>query len=685
MLDAPLSQVLRTTHRHLERLGRMGMTRVRDLLQYFPWRYADETEFCQIADMKIDETNVVQGTIIALFGRKTRTGKFMITATLQDGTGRLPVVWFNQPYIMQVLHKGDQVILSGKLKLSGRQLSMPGPKFEHIKSEQIHTGRLVPVYHETEGISSKWLREKLKPLLDAAREFEDYLPEWIREGERLMSYGESVSQVHFPESDDMRENARERLAFDELFLLQFRALQKKWEWQRAGERPLDVTLPVVGLNKKVIQDFLVRLPYELTGAQKRVLNEILHDLVRPFPMSRLLEGDVGSGKTVVAAAAILHTVKSGAQALMMAPTEILAKQHYHNFFKLLQPFGLNIQFVAGSTPAGRKKQIVAQMKQGTVDIVVGTHALIQEGIGFKNLVLAVIDEQHRFGVKQREILKSYGAPHLLSMTATPIPRTLALTIYGDQDLSIIDEMPPGRQIIETHIVPEKKRGDAYGWVFEQVQQGRQVFVICPLITESEHEDMAEVKAATKEFERLSSDIFPHLRLRLLHGRMKQVEKDAVMEAFGDGGFDILVSTSVVEVGIDVPNATIIIIEGAERFGLAQLHQFRGRVGRGKHQSYCFLFPSSDSESARERLHAMQSYSSGFKLAEIDLAMRGPGEVYGVKQSGIPDLKMASLTDVKMIERTRKRAEELLMRDPMLTQHPQLAERVAELDTVAVDY
>lgn len=681
MLNRPLSLTLRTTRKHLDRLKGLGVQTVKDFLLYFPWRYADESEFCQISEMKINEINVVQGRISNLFARRTRTGKFMIQAIIEDGTGKLPVTWFNQIYLMRLLREGDSVIVSGKLKLIGRRLSFTSPKIEHLKKEQIHTGRLVPIYHETEGISSKWIREKLKPLLDAARNFEDYMPKEILEEERLIPYSEAVTNVHFPENEDLLKKAQMRLAFDELFLLQFRALQKKLEWQKIG---MDEQKQIV-MNTKFVQGFVDKLPFKLTNAQNRCLAEILQDMAKPFPMSRLLEGDVGSGKTVVAAAAILHATKAGYQALMMAPTEILAKQHYQNFYKLLNPFSLNIQFLAGSTIESQKQNIIQQMKTGTLDIVIGTHALIQDRIGFKRLGIAVIDEQHRFGVKQREILKSYGSPHLLSMTATPIPRTLALTIYGDQDISILDEMPAGRQEIVTRIVSEAKRNDAYKWVYEQVRKGRQVFVICPLIEGSQVEEMADIKAATEEFERLSKHVFPDLRLALLHGRMKQNDKDAVMEKFASGELDILVSTSVVEVGIDVPNATIIIIEGAERFGLAQLHQFRGRVGRSKHQSYCFLFQSSDSENAQKRLLSMTQYSNGFKLAEIDLELRGPGEVYGIRQSGIPDLKMASLTDAVLVSRARTQAEKFLQKDPELKNHPSLALQISKLENIAIDY
>ena len=391
---------------------------------------------------------------------------------------------------------------------------------------------------------------------------------------------------------------------------------------------------------------------------------------------------------MVAAIAMLNMVKAGFQTCLMAPTEILARQHYKTLMKLLQPEGLNIQFIAGSTTAKQKKEIYVQMKTATVDIVIGTHALIQEHIAFKKLGLAVIDEQHRFGVKQRETVKSFGSPHVLNLSATPIPRTLALTIYGDQDLSVIDELPPGRQTIITRIIPEKKRRDAYLWIEDQVKKGRQIYVICPLIDapdDSADIELLQIKAATDEFERLKKEIFPDFTLGLLHGRLPAKEKDAVMSRFDENKINILVSTSVVEVGIDVSNATIILIEGAERFGLSQLHQFRGRVGRGEHQSYCFLFPTLQSTETIKRLNAMVQHSSGFKLAEIDLQLRGPGEVYGLRQSGIPDLKMASFADTILVQRTRTCAEKIIARDPELSAYPNLREKIESVQNIGVDY
>lgn len=678
MLNRNLSRVLRTTKKHLSLLETLGVKNVKDFLMYFPRTYTDASEFTQIIDARTDQINVIKGKLSNLFNIITKFDKKITRGLFTDASGSIQVVWFNQPHLIKMLPRNRDIILSGKAKLAMGKIALQNPAYEIIKQyeEQIHTGRIVPVYHETEGINSKWLREKLKPLVDEWIElFEEYMPKEILDEHKLIDYRTAIKNIHFPENDAVLDQAKERLAFDELFLLQLKVLQKKWQWQKAPKVPKKIET-----KNEIIKDCISSIGFELTNAQKKVLREILEDLKQPFPMSRLIQGDVGSGKTIVAALAALNTVKNGFQVAIMAPTEILAKQHYQTFVKTLSRFGLNIQFIAGSTTKGQKDDIIMQMKTGTADIIIGTHSLIQEGIGFKNLGLAIIDEQHRFGVKQREILKSYGTPHLLNMTATPIPRTLAITIYGDQDLSIIDEMPKGRQEILTKVVPESKRIEAYRWVEDQVNKGRQAFIICPLIDES---DILQVKSVLTEYAFLSEHIFPNLKLGLLHGKLKQEEKDQIMADFKENKINILVSTSVIEVGIDVPNATIMLIEGSERFGLSQLHQFRGRVGRGEHKSYCFLFTGPLSEEGNKRMKAMETYSSGFKLSEIDLELRGPGEVYGVKQSGIPDLKMASLTDSKTIEKARVSAQKIIEKDPLLKTYDKLAAKIAELQEIHV--
>lgn len=672
LLQTRLSDVLRTTRTHLGGLRDVGVVTVHDFLHYFPRAYRDRRDVRTISELTPLEVNVVQGKLIQLFSRRTKTGKIMTRAVLQDPTGELEVLWFNQPHIQQMFRNGDEVILTGTVKVERFKVSMISPQYEMVRKKQLHAGRLVPVYHEHDCITSKWIREKIHPLLKGAPLLEDFMPGSVIEREGLMSYAEAVRTVHDPSSEEALESARTRLAFDELFLLQLRALRRRAEFRR---RACDEGRRVV-LSDAVTRDFLARLSFQLTGAQQRVLAEISKDLASPYPMMRLLQGDVGAGKTVVAAFALLQVVKAGFQGALMAPTEILARQHYQNFQRLLNGFGLNVQLLVGSLAVSRKEEVSRQIASGTVDLVVGTHALIQEGIVFRKLGLAVIDEQHRFGVKQRERLAEQGSPHVLSLSATPIPRTLAMVVYGDQDVSILDELPPGRQEIITRLVPEAKRADAEFWIADQIRKGRQIFIVCPLIDES---DVLGVKAVTTEYERLSGDVFRTFRIGLLHGKLKPAEKEAIMCDFNEGRLDILVSTSVVEVGIDVPNATIMLIEGADRFGLSQLHQFRGRVGRGAHQSYCFLFTDSNSTETARRLQALTRHASGFALAEIDLALRGPGEVYGVRQSGIPDLKMASLGDAALIRRVRAAATELIVNDPRLELHPSLRARLEQLE------
>lgn len=680
MINRDLKSALRTTTRHLGKLESLGLKTVRDFLLYFPRTHSDTSEFTKIIDLQTDQVNTIKGQLTSIFNTRTRTGKKLTRGLFTDDTGSIEVIWFNQPHLTRMLPRKKDIILSGKAKFSFGKVSLQNPSHEIIKEyeEQVHTGRIVPVYHETEGITSKWMREKLKPLVDEWIElFQEYMPDDVLKEHKLISYRSAIKNIHFPENEEMLQKARERLAFDELFLLQLQVLQKKWHWQNISSSDAKK----MEIAKETLEKCIKNLPFTLTNAQTKVLKEILEDLQKPFPMSRLIQGDVGSGKTVVAALATLNSIKNGYQVAIMAPTEILAKQHYQTLIKILDGFGLNTQFISGSTTKKQKQEVIRQMKTGTVDIIIGTHALIQEGIGFKNLGLAIIDEQHRFGVKQREILKSHGSPHLLSMTATPIPRTLAITIYGDQDLSIINEMPKGRQEIITRVVPEKKRTQAYRWIEDQVKKGRQTFIICPLIDES---DILELKSVKQEYALLNEHIFPDLNLGLLYGKLKQEEKDTVMTAFKENKINILVSTSVVEVGIDVPNATIMLIEGAERFGLSQLHQFRGRVGRGEHQSYCFLFTGALSEEGTKRMKSMEKYSSGFKLAEIDLELRGPGEIYGVRQSGIPDLKMASLTDSVTIEKARNSARKIIDKDPLLKNYERLAEKISENSEIYVN-
>jgi len=655
---------------YVKKLTLLGIETVRDMLLHFPRTYDDQTNIRTVMQVRSDESNTLQGTIHDLKVVRTKRGRQIVNAKFADETGTLGVIWFNQPYIANALKSGDEVILSGKVKYGYGRVSLQNPSYEKVQKEQVHTARIVPIYPETAGVSSKWLRYKMKPLLTLAKLFEDYLPEKIRKQYGLVDYATAVREVHFPQNHETLAAARKRLGFDELFIIQLNTLQRRLDWRRESESKDNIAMP---LQKEMIQDLLAQLPFTLTKAQKIAAFEVLKDMEQQVPMLRMLEGDVGSGKTIVATVALFNAVKNGFQGALMAPTEILARQHYKTITPLLSAFQINTQLLVGSTPNSEKKDIVMGLQNGTVDLIIGTHALIQDSVVFPKLGLAIVDEQHRFGVEQRALLKSNGTPHLLMMTATPIPRSLALTLYGDQDLSIIDEMPPGRKEIITRVVQPKERKRAYLFIEDHVRKGRQVFVICPLIDPS---DILEVRSATEEYEKLSKEVFPDLRVGLVHGKLKAKEKERIMNQFFAGEIDVLVSTSVVEVGVDVPNASIMMIEGADRFGLAQLHQFRGRVGRGEHQSYCLLFTDSSSSNVVTRLKAVEKHASGFKLAEIDLEMRGPGEVFGTRQSGIPDLKMASLTDTSLLHSTRSAAESVLAEDPHLEKYGTLRTALA---------
>ncbi len=674
--STPLNKVLKTTKPQITRLKNVGVETLGDFLKYFPRTYSDKSQFRKIVEIRTDDLNTIKGTLSHLVEIRTKFGKKLIKAKLSDETGSCDIVWFNQPFIKNILYNGQKVILSGKAKFELGKITLISPEYETQKKDQLHTSRLVPIYHETEGLHSKWIREKLHPLLGLTKElFPEYLPDQIVAEHDFMSYPQAIAETHFPSTEEKLNLAKSRLAFDELFLIQLQVLQKRWAWRQiANDEKKQM------MRKPELDDIINELPFELTNAQAKTLNEILTDMSKEFPMSRLLQGDVGSGKTIVAALAAYNAYLNGYQTAIMAPTEILAEQHFRGLFKIFKDKGITFEFLTNSITASQKLQIYNKLQSGLIDIVIGTHALIQDNVQFNKLGLAIIDEQHRFGVEQRARLKSHGSPHLLSLSATPIPRTMAMTIYGDQDLSIIDELPNGRLPIITRVVPERKRKDAYLWIEDRIKSGRQAFVICPLVDES---DTLELKSVMSEYEHLRDNVFPNLRVTYIHGKLKAKEKEAIMSDFKDHEHDILVSTSVIEVGIDIPNSSIIIIEGSERFGLSQLHQFRGRVGRGEHQSYCFLFMQNYSQTAMQRLKAMVDHNSGFKLSEIDLEIRGPGQIYGVRQSGIPDLKMASLSDSKTIEKARNAAEKIINDDAKLHKYPLLQEKVHQLNDIYI--
>jgi len=680
-LNTPLSSALSTKPDYLKALAEMDLHTVEDLLLYFPRTYDDLSQLKTLDQVKDGEKATIRGTLTGLQNSRVKGRMSLTKALFFDAKGHgAEVVWFNQPFLARMLPMDTEVIVSGKIQIQYGRTTLQSPEVEPVKEMQIHTAGLIPVYPEHGVISSRWIRNKLYPLLHEATKFEELLPSEIVAEEHLISKPMAVHEIHFPSTKERLAQAKDRLAYEELFLLQLNAVLRKLEWQKG--RPTDSPIHEVTMDVDFVKNFLSTLPFTPTGAQKVAIYEILRDFEKPYPMMRLLEGDVGSGKTVVAVVALLNAVIHGYQAAILAPTEILARQHmvsmtkfvatYEAKFPLQKP--INIQLLIGSLKTGEKRAIHAGLADGTIDIAIGTHALVQESIKFQKLGLAIVDEQHRFGVKQREVLIRQGAPHILHMTATPIPRTLAMVAYGDHDLSVLNEMPPGRQPIETKVVAPEMRGKMNLFIASRIQKKEQVFVICPLIDES---DALEVKSVKAEYERLQA-IFPQFKVGLLHGRMKAEEKEAAMLAFKNAETDILVSTSVIEVGIDIPNATVMLIEGADRFGLSQLHQFRGRVGRGTKKSYCFLCTTSVSDATYARLRAMVDHTDGFKLAEIDLRLRGPGEVYGIRQSGIPDLKIASMTNGVLVSRVRKAAEHLVEKDPDLESLPALKATLAEL-------
>lgn len=661
-LDSPVIKLSGVGPRNAERLKRLGVNTIRDLLYLFPRRYVDYSNIKTINRLRYGEEVTIIGNVWDVSVREAKSGLTVVSCLLADGTGVIEISWFNQPHIAQQLRPGKQIVVSGRVDEFMGRLTMTSPEWEPLDKELVSTGRIVPIYPLTKGLSPRWLRRlMLKTVKYWADKVVDPLPARIREERKLLDLGTSLAQVHFPESQEFLREARRRLAFDELLLLQLGVMRQKYAWQSNPARAIKA-------DPKLVEHIISSLPFELTGAQRRALREILNDLAGDRPMSRLLQGEVGSGKTVVAFIAMLVTVAAGYQAAMMAPTEILAEQHYQTITTLLKnmelPFSPRVRLLIGSTKPSEKKKIQEEIASGEADIVVGTHTLIQEDVQFANLALAIIDEQHRFGVRQRASLRQKGFfPHVLVMSATPIPRTLALTIYGDLDISILDEMPPGRQGVKTYLITPLERERAYRFIRSQIEKGKQAFIIYPVIEESESVD---APSAVAEYERLSKEVFPDLRLGLLHGRMKGEEKERVMDAFRRGEIHILVSTAVVEVGVDIPNATVMMVEGAHRFGLAQLHQFRGRVGRGSEPGYCILVADSDSPEAFERLKIVETLQDGFQLAEKDLEMRGPGEFLGTRQSGLPELKLARLTDIKMLTEAREVAMEIFREDPELS-------------------
>jgi len=696
-LDSPITVIRGITPRVAAKFAKLGVRTINDLLYFFPRRYIDYSRRKLIAELEEGEEQTIVASIwqsrVATFGSRPGT-----EAIVGDETGNIRVVWFNQPYLARNFPTNAWIVISGTVGVFRGQMVFESPEWELLKGEElIHTGRLIPIYPLTQGLYPRQVRRWTKEAVDGyAWQLEDFLPSEIKSRCQLLHLREAITQINYPDNQLIAERASERLAFDELFLLQLGVLARKREWQEGQPGKAFTTY------QQVIDQFLHCLPFALTGAQQRVLGEILADLERPKAMSRLLQGEVGSGKTVIATMALLMAVANGHQGVLMAPTEVLAEQHFSNICQYLSKAGgepslslpaqrgnvacyagllprpLTVALLVGSLKEAEKEDLHCGIEEGQIDITIGTHALIQKEVRFRHLGLAVIDEQQRFGVLQRQELRQKGFnPHVLIMTATPIPRTMALTIYGDLDLSVIDELPPGRQEVKTECVDPQDAEKAYAFIRSQVSSGQQAFIICPLIEESE---VLEAKAATSEYEYLSKEVFPDLKLGLLHGRMPPREKEEVMSRFRAGELSILVSTSVVEVGIDVPRATVMLIEGADRFGLSQLHQFRGRVGRDKEQSYCLLIPERFSAEARERLQLMEKIHDGFALAEKDLELRGPGEFFGTHQSGLPELKIAKLSNLHLLEMARQEAMTLFQSDHGLeeVEHRSLKRRLSQV-------
>jgi ATP-dependent DNA helicase RecG len=668
----PISDIPGIGPFYIKKFHKLGIKRIEDLFYHVPHRYIDYSKISTIKGLTAGETVTIHATVISITNIVSRRGVRMQIGSVEDPTGKLTVVWFNQLYLTKMLYPGRLVSLSGKVGFFNRKLCLSSPDYEILDSEEgetTHTGRLLPIYPETANLSSKVLRSKIKSVYQSLTPLPEFLPQKLLTENNLSDFDQAVKLVHFPDNENSVEKGLERLAYNEMLFMHLKSLHRKSDWKK-----IKSSIKIKADDQSILK-FKNHLPFKLTASQETAITEILTDLQSDIPMNRLLEGDVGSGKTVVAAAAAYLTYLNKFKTIIMAPTQILAEQHFKTLEKILSPLGLKIAL---------KTAAVKNYDMETANVIVGTHALIHHKNGnsgkkgkFSNTGLIVIDEQHRFGVEQRSHLVDKSgniktSPHVLTMTATPIPRTIALTSYGDLDLSVLTSSPLGRQEITTWVVPEVKRPGAYEWIAKEVAKSKsQVFWVCPLIMESEKETMEGVKAVTQEFEILRK-VFPKLKLALLHGKMKNSEKQNVLDSFRDGSIDILVSTPVVEVGIDVPNATIMVVETAERFGLAALHQLRGRVGRGAKKSYCLLFSKIKSGDAFKRLKAMEKTHSGFELAELDLKLRGPGEIFGTMQSGFSELKVASWSNFELIKKTRQTAEDVI-KNP--EDYPFLAEKL----------
>ncbi|MDD5436263.1 MAG: ATP-dependent DNA helicase RecG [Candidatus Omnitrophica bacterium] len=674
-----------------ELLSKLGIETAEDILYYLPLRYEDRSNLTAIKDLRAGEHQTVEGEVITCSSRIAKSGMRFFQVAVTDGTGFVHATWFNQPYLKDYFKKGQRVILYGKIELHDK-LQITQPEYEIVESEDtdsIHIGRIVPIYSAADGLAQRYLRGLADTAVAKYSKFlVERLPTYILAREKLVDSRFAVRNIHFPTTFENLEKAYRRIVFEEFFVLQL-ALAMKKRGAKRDEKGLGHNV-----SGELIDSFRKSLPFELTDGQKKAMADISRDMSSTKPMNRLLEGDVGSGKTVVAAYGLVLTVQNGFQGVIMAPTEVLARQHFIGLSELLMPLGINISLLIGGMKQEQKREAAEEIRSGKVDIVVGTHSVIQESVQFKKMGLAVVDEQHKFGVTQRAILKEKGYnPHILVMTATPIPRTLALTVYGDLDVSIIRELPKGRKPIQTYWVEEARRDEAYDFVKEEIGKGRQAYIVCPSIDGQIQNPKSKIqnkfqfansnsKAGSAEgiFNDLKSGVFADYKIGMLHGRMPSSEKEKVMKDFKNRKIDVLVSTVVIEVGIDVPNATVMMIENAERFGLAQLHQLRGRVGRGEHESFCILLANPKTEGAAKRIGAIEDTLDGFQIAEEDLNIRGPGEFFGTRQHGLPEIKFGNiLKDFAIMERARHEAFDLVRRDPDLSEehHRLLKETLAE--------